>query len=58
MVEGRLAGLCPRPPAPEEIGPGTLVVLAPAAPPAELRALYRLCARALDVGRHQGREGL
>ncbi|NUS75239.1 MAG: hypothetical protein HOV70_03430, partial [Streptomyces sp.] len=39
MVEGRPAGLCLRPPAPEEIGPGTLVVLAPAAPLAELRAL-------------------
>lgn len=58
VIEGHLAGLCQRPPAPEEIGPGTLVVLAPAAPPAELRALYRLCVRALDIGRCQGREGL
>ncbi|MEU6371713.1 helix-turn-helix domain-containing protein [Streptomyces sp. NPDC046909] len=57
VVEGRLAGLFPRPPAPEEVAPGALVVVAPAAPPAELRALYRLCVRALDLGRRQGREG-
>ncbi|MFJ3668819.1 PucR family transcriptional regulator [Streptomyces sp. NPDC090106] len=58
VVEGHLAGLSPRPPAPDGIGPGALVVVAPAAPPAELRALYRLCVRALDLGRRQGREGL
>lgn len=58
VVEGHLAGLCPYPPEPAEIEPGVLVVVAPAAPPPELRALYRLCVRALDIGRRQGREGL
>jgi hypothetical protein len=57
VMEGHLAGLCPHPPQPTEIPPGVLVVVAPAAPAPELRALYRLCVRALDIGRRQGREG-
>ncbi|MFD9002266.1 PucR family transcriptional regulator [Streptomyces sp. NPDC059582] len=57
-LEGHLAGLSPRPPRAEEIAPGSLVVVAPAAPPAGLHALYRLCVRALDLGRSQGRHGL
>ncbi|MET9384773.1 helix-turn-helix domain-containing protein [Streptomyces sp. NPDC002928] len=57
-LDGHLAGLCPRPPRAEEVPSGSLVVIAPAAPPAGLRAWYRLCVRAVDVGRRQGRHGL
>ncbi|WP_406441418.1 helix-turn-helix domain-containing protein [Streptomyces sp. NBC_01613] len=58
LLDGHVAGLCPRPPGPESIAPGALVVVAPAAPAAELRALYRLCVRAVDLGRAGGRVGL
>ncbi|MFE9763669.1 PucR family transcriptional regulator [Streptomyces sp. NPDC005808] len=58
LVEGRLVGLCPRTPTREEIEATALVVVSPAAPLNELRPLYRLCVRAVDIGRRQGRRGL
>lgn len=58
LVEGRLVGLCPRTPTREEIEATALVVVSPAAPLDELRPLYRLCVRAVDIGRRQGRRGL
>ncbi|WP_328751412.1 helix-turn-helix domain-containing protein [Streptomyces sp. NBC_00285] len=58
LLGGHVAGVAPSPPDPGELSPGALVVVAPAAPAAELRALYRLCARAVDLGRAQGRTGL
>ncbi|MFI6333711.1 PucR family transcriptional regulator [Streptomyces sp. NPDC050535] len=56
-VEGRLVGLCPRVPTPQEIDATAFVVVSPAAPVDELRPLYRLCVRAVDIGRRQGRRG-
>ena len=58
LLDGHVAGLAARPPDPGELPPGALVVVAPAAPAAELRALYRLCARAVDLGAPEGRVGL
>lgn len=58
LVDGYWAGLSPRRPAAEEIAPDALVVIAPPAPPSELAALYRLCVRAVDVGRREGLHGL
>lgn len=58
LLDGHVAGVSPLPPDPGELPPGALLVVAPAAPAAELRSLYRLCARAVDLGRPQGRTGL
>ncbi|SME91874.1 CdaR family transcriptional regulator [Streptomyces sp. Amel2xC10] len=58
LIDGRLAGLCPRPPSADEIDAGALVVIAPAAPLPELPALYRLCARAAALGAERGLRGL
>ncbi|MPY35392.1 PucR family transcriptional regulator [Streptomyces adustus] len=57
-LDGHLAGLGPRPPTAGECPPGGLVVVAPAAPPAGLSALYRLCVRAVDLAGRRGRHGL
>ncbi|MFJ2439437.1 helix-turn-helix domain-containing protein [Streptomyces sp. NPDC087658] len=57
-VDGRLAGLCLRVPGDEEIGPGALAVLSPPTPPGELRPVYRLCLRALDIGGRRGLRGV
>ncbi|MFD9320790.1 helix-turn-helix domain-containing protein [Streptomyces sp. NPDC060053] len=57
-LDGRTAGLCPRPPQADEVDPEALVVVAPAAPLSELPALYRLCVRAVDLGRQHGLHGL
>ncbi|MFI5961015.1 helix-turn-helix domain-containing protein [Streptomyces asoensis] len=57
-LDGRAVGLLPRRPQAAQVGPQALVVVAPAAPPAELPALYRLCAQAVDQGRGQGLTGL
>ncbi|MFE6821742.1 helix-turn-helix domain-containing protein [Streptomyces sp. NPDC057690] len=57
-LDGRTAGLCPRPPEAGELDPEALVVVAPAAPLPELPALYRLCVRAVDLGRQDGLHGL
>ncbi|MFS8198043.1 PucR family transcriptional regulator [Streptomyces sp. CWNU-52B] len=60
-VEGRLAGLCrrlPDGPGDEGAGASALVVASPAARLEEIRPLYRLCVRALDIGVRQGRQGL
>ncbi|WP_327186790.1 helix-turn-helix domain-containing protein [Streptomyces sp. NBC_01334] len=57
-LDGRAAGLCPRPPEADEVDPEALVVVAPAAPLPELPALYRLCVRAVDLGRQHGLHGL
>ncbi|MFJ8108131.1 PucR family transcriptional regulator [Streptomyces sp. NPDC096132] len=57
-LDGRTAGLGPRPPEPGELAPEALVVVAPAAALPELPALYRLCVRAVDLGRQQGLHGL
>ncbi|MGW1777796.1 helix-turn-helix domain-containing protein [Streptomyces sp. NPDC002143] len=57
-VDGHLAGLCPRPPGADHIAPDALVVVAPAAALSELPALYRLCVRAVELGREQGLRGL
>ncbi|MFE7930519.1 helix-turn-helix domain-containing protein [Streptomyces sp. NPDC057456] len=57
-LDGRTAGLGPRPPEAGEIDPEALVVVAPAAPLPELPALYRLCVRAVDLGRQHGLHGL
>lgn len=58
LLDGHVAGVAPHPPDPEEIPPGALVVVAPAAPAGELRALYRLCVRAVELGGPAGRTGL
>lgn len=58
LLDGRVAGVAPRRPDPAELPPGALVVVAPAAPAAELPALYRLCARAVELGGPVGRSGL
>lgn len=58
VVEGHLAGLGPRPLAAEDLGPGTLAVAAPSAPPDRLRALHRLCVRALHLARERELTGL
>ncbi|OQR66074.1 non-ribosomal peptide synthetase [Streptomyces maremycinicus] len=57
-LDGRTAGLCPRPPEADETDPEALVVVAPAAPLPELPGLYRLCVRAVDLGRRHGLLGL
>ncbi|WP_428933983.1 helix-turn-helix domain-containing protein [Streptomyces sp. ACT015] len=57
VLDGRLAGLRAHPPDPADLPAGALVVVSPAAPPAELRALYRLCAHAVDLGRGRGLRG-
>ncbi|MFE2580477.1 PucR family transcriptional regulator [Streptomyces sp. NPDC059378] len=57
-LDGHLAGVGPRPPTAQECAPGGLVVVAPAAPPAGLSALYRLCVRAVDLAGRRGRHGL
>lgn len=54
LLGGHLAGLCARPPESDDLDGRTLLVVAPAAAPAELRALYRLCAHAVDLGRARG----
>ncbi|MGW6010046.1 PucR family transcriptional regulator [Streptomyces sp. NPDC055210] len=58
LIEGRLAGLCRRMPGIGEAGTSALVVVSPAAPLEEIRPLYRLCVRAVDIGVRQGRQGL
>jgi len=58
LVEGRPAGLCRWMPGPEEVGASALVVVSPAVPLEDIRPLYRLCVRALDIGVGQGRHGL
>ncbi|MFK4102136.1 helix-turn-helix domain-containing protein [Streptomyces sp. NPDC019531] len=58
LLDGHVAGLSPHRPDPEELPPGALVVVAPAVPATELRALYGLCARAVDLGGPEGRVGL
>ncbi|MFH8462941.1 PucR family transcriptional regulator [Streptomyces sp. NPDC017991] len=57
LIEGRLAGLCRRLPGIGEAGASALVVVSPAAPLEEIRPLYRLCVRAVDIGVRQGRQG-
>ncbi|MFD7879021.1 PucR family transcriptional regulator [Streptomyces sp. NPDC059766] len=57
-LDGHLAGVGPRPPTAQDCAPGGLVVVAPAAPPAALSALYRLCVRAVDLAGRRGRHGL
>ncbi|MGW2825262.1 PucR family transcriptional regulator [Streptomyces sp. NPDC001443] len=57
-LDGHLAGLGPRPPTAGEWAPGALVMVAPAAPPAGLSALYGLCVRAVDLAGRRGRHGL
>ncbi|MEU1184423.1 helix-turn-helix domain-containing protein [Streptomyces sp. NPDC005820] len=57
-LDGRTAGLGPRPPEAGEIAPEALVVVAPAAALPELPGLYRLLVRAVDLGRQQGLHGL
>ncbi|MCX4767183.1 helix-turn-helix domain-containing protein [Streptomyces sp. NBC_01275] len=56
-LDGRLAGLGPRPPGADEVPQDALVVVAPAAALSELPALYRLCVRAVDVGLERGLHG-
>ncbi|MFJ2214040.1 PucR family transcriptional regulator [Streptomyces sp. NPDC101062] len=58
LVEGRLVGLCPRPPRGEEIPAGAFAVVSPAVPPDALRPAYRLCVRALDIGGRRGWRGV
>ncbi|WP_075736817.1 helix-turn-helix domain-containing protein [Streptomyces acidiscabies] len=57
-LDGRLAALSPIPPTPDQLEPGALVVVSPAAPLADLPELYRLCVRAVDLLRQQSRPGL
>ncbi|MBV1939021.1 helix-turn-helix domain-containing protein [Streptomyces sp. BV286] len=58
LVEGRLAGLCHRRPEGRETPTSALVVVSPAAPLEEIRPLYRLCVRAVEIGVRRGRHGL
>ncbi|MDX3382423.1 helix-turn-helix domain-containing protein [Streptomyces niveiscabiei] len=58
LLDGRLAALSPLPPTPDQLEPGALVVMAPAAPLAHLPELYRLCVDAVDLLRRQSRHGL
>lgn len=56
-VEGRLAGLAPRPPGAADVGPGVLVVVSPAVPLAEAGAGYACCVDALRAAARFGRHG-
>ncbi|MEV0135641.1 helix-turn-helix domain-containing protein [Dactylosporangium sp. NPDC050688] len=56
VVEGRLAGLAPRPP--EGVDAPVLVMVAPAAPPAQAHAGYALCVPALAAATRFGRQGV
>ncbi|MFI0816239.1 PucR family transcriptional regulator [Streptomyces sp. NPDC021098] len=56
LVEGRVVGLCPRLPHGDLEVPA-LIVASPAAPLDQLRPLYRLCVRAVDLGAARGRRG-
>ncbi|MET8978256.1 helix-turn-helix domain-containing protein [Streptomyces sp. NPDC004539] len=58
LLDGRLAGIAPLPPTPQQLEPGALVVVAPPAPLADLPELYRLCVRAVDLVRRRGHHGL
>lgn len=61
LVEGRLTGLAPRLPLTSALGDDVLLVASPAAPLAEIRALYSLCAMALPTaarGRPRGLYGV
>lgn len=49
LVEGRLAGLAPRLPAPPALGDDVLMVASPAVPLAEVRSTHALCVMALPV---------
>jgi|GEM_PF-1362261 len=57
-VEGRLAGLLPRPPAAAAVDRTVLVVLAPVVPLAHVGGAYRLCVEALVAAASFGRHGL
>jgi hypothetical protein len=57
-VEGRVAGLVPRPPTAAEVGPQALVVVSPAGPPAGAAAAYALCVDALHAATRFGRRGV
>jgi hypothetical protein len=57
-VEGRLAGLMPRPPAAGTVDATVLVVFAPAGPLADIAAAYRLCVEARQAAEAFGRRGL
>jgi len=57
LVEGRVVGLCPRLPQDGDLGVPALIVASPAAPLDQLRPLYRLCVRAVDLGAAAGRHG-
>ncbi|KAA0925420.1 PucR family transcriptional regulator [Streptomyces apricus] len=57
LVEGRPAGLCRRVPQGVAAEARALFVVSPAARPEEIRPLYRLCVRAVDIGVRQGCRG-
>ncbi|MFJ6737696.1 helix-turn-helix domain-containing protein [Streptomyces sp. NPDC091279] len=57
VLAGHLAGVCARPPEPVGLDADVLVVVSPAVPLGELRALYRLCAHTVDLGRGRGLRG-
>ncbi|MEV7085799.1 helix-turn-helix domain-containing protein [Streptomyces sp. NPDC093085] len=57
-VDGHLVGLFPRPPHATELPPGAIAVVSPAVPPDALRATYRLCLRALELGARRGATGV
>jgi len=58
VIEGRLAGLVPRPPAADTVDPAVLVVLAPAVPLVRIGPTYRLCVAAWQAAQGFGRRGL
>jgi hypothetical protein len=57
-VEGRLAGLTPRPPSAGTVDPSVLVIVAPAAPLGQAGGGYALCVTALQGAARFGRRGL
>ncbi|MER7005318.1 helix-turn-helix domain-containing protein [Dactylosporangium sp. NPDC000555] len=57
-VEGRLAGLAPRPPDPARVGSDVLAVVAPPLPLERAAAGYRLCVAALAGADRFARRGL
>jgi PucR C-terminal helix-turn-helix domain len=57
LVDGYLAGVAARLPAPSRVG-DILIVAAPAVYPADLPAAYRLCRAGLDAARSAGLRGL
>ena len=58
MLDGVFSGLSPRPPAPDALDPGALVVSSPPVPLDQAEQMYGLCVLALEAAGRSGRRGL